>query len=136
MSNLYLLRFAAIVKTLYIFIVVIVKSEIINESIIKNLIIPSGNFTQFRISGFGIGDEGLDDDLARVTIEMKFNSTFEPYWSGWFDHQLNDIKVDEALSKNLHKEKLKTTQRLKSFDLMVFSNNEDYICYIEAVNLL
>ena len=94
----------------FILIISIVSSEILNESIIKNLIIPTGNFTQFRISGLGIGDEALEDELARVTIEMTFNSSL--------DYTSTSIK------------------QKKSFDLMVFSDYLDYICYVEAVNLL
>jgi hypothetical protein len=57
-----------------------------------------------------LGDEAVDDDLVNVNLNMRIES---------------DI--------------MKNTKGFKSkwkFDLMVFNNNFDYECYIEAVNLL
>ena len=34
-----------------------------------------GNYTQFRVSGFGMGDDSLEDDLARVHLTMNFQAT-------------------------------------------------------------
>lgn len=70
-----------------------------------------GNYTQFRISGSGYGDDSLEDDLARVLIDL-------------------DIKSDILRKgKSLMKQKW-------TFDLMVFRNQSDYLCYIEAVSLM
>ena len=33
-----------------------------------------GNYTQFRISGSGYGDDSLEDDLARVLIDLDIKS--------------------------------------------------------------
>ena len=44
--------------------------EIINVSQIDNLAIPMGNYTQFRVAGYGYGDDTLEDDLAKVKITL------------------------------------------------------------------
>lgn len=89
----------------------IVKSEIINHSTMENLSVDQGNYTQFRISGFGYGDDQLEDDLAQVRLELSF-----------YTNPTN--KIRPSLNNN------------KIFDIFVFSKKSDYLCYIEAVNLL
>lgn len=87
-----------------------VEAKITNVSSVKNLIVPYNHYSQFRISGSGLGDEAIDDDLAVVELSLKIQSD---------------------VMKNLKGFKSQWT-----FDIMVFSNNLDYECYIEAVNLL
>lgn len=47
-------------------------AEIINESTVRNLVIPHGNYTQVRLSGFGYGDESLDSDISKVEMKATF----------------------------------------------------------------
>ena len=88
-----------------------ISAEIVNHSVMENLNVDQGNYTQFRISGFGYGDDQLEDDLAQVRLELSF-----------FTNPTN--KIRPALNNN------------KIFDIFVFSKKSDYLCYIEAVNLL
>ena len=46
--------------------IIAVEAKITNESKINNLIVPYNHYSQFRISGSGLGDEAIDDDLALV----------------------------------------------------------------------
>ena len=39
-------------------------AEIVNHSTMENMSVDQGNYTQFRIAGFGYGDDQLEDDLA------------------------------------------------------------------------
>ena len=94
-------------------LVIVGQATIINRSTIDNLQVTMGNYTQFRISGSGFGDDALEDDLARVLIDL-------------------DIKSDI-----LRKKKGKSLMNQKwTFDLMIFRDQMDYLCYIEAVSLM
>jgi hypothetical protein len=62
------------------------------------------------LSGFGYGDESLENGISQVKMEMTFNTD---------------------LARALNENKKKHT-----FDLMVFDNTEDYLCYVEAVHML
>ena len=85
--------------------------EIINRSVIDNLSIPMGNYTQFRLSGFGYGDDTLEDDLARVKLSLDI---------------LGDVAANKIAPFNTK----------WTFDVMIFTNHHDYLCYIEAVSLM
>mmetsp|Transcript_17700 Transcript_17700/g.29938 ORF Transcript_17700/g.29938 Transcript_17700/m.29938 type:complete len:261 (-) Transcript_17700:333-1115(-) len=74
------------------------------------MVVPRGNYTQIRVSGFGYGDESLENDISQVEMSLGFASDME---------------------KNLDRKK-----KILSFDLMVFENTDDYLCYVEAVHLL
>ena len=45
-------------------LLLIVNAEIINNSAIRNMIIPRGNYTQIRVSGFGFGDDSLENQIS------------------------------------------------------------------------
>lgn len=62
------------------------------------------------MSGFGYGDESLENDISMVEMELGFASD---------------------MTQNLDEKK-----RILKFDLMVFDNTDDYLCYVEAVHLL
>ena len=85
--------------------------EIINWSTVDNLAIPMGNYTQFRVAGYGYGDDTLEDDLAKVKITL-------------------DIVGDVAANK------ISPFNTKWTFDVMLFTNTRDYLCYIEAVALM
>jgi hypothetical protein len=72
--------------------------------------VPRGNYTQIRYSGFGYGDDSLENDISQVAVDFSFATD---------------------LSKNMDNMKSGIT-----FDLMIFTNTEDYLCYVEAVHLL
>lgn len=63
-----------------------------------------------RISGFGYGDESLENDISQVELKIDFGID------------------NERMLDNKHKK--------FSFDLMIFESTEDYLCYVEAVHLL
>ena len=79
---------------------------------VDNLQVTMGNYTQFRISGSGYGDDALEDDLARILVDL-------------------DIKSDI-----LRKSKKSILKQKYTFDLMIFKDQRDYLCYIEAVSLM
>ena len=87
-----------------------VEAAIINKSKVNNVVVPYNHYSQLRISGSGLGDEAIDDGLALVQLTLRIQSD---------------------VMKNL-----KGFKSSWSFDVMVFSSNFDYECYIEAVNLL
>ena len=92
----------------------ICQCSIVNQSTLNNIQVPMGNYTQFRISGFGMGDDALEDDLAKVSVLMNFEGT----------------KANQPNSKsNQYGRKI-------SFDILVFDKNKDYLCYIEAIALM
>ena len=55
-------------------LVIVGQATIINRSTIDNLQVTMGNYTQFRISGSGFGDDALEDDLARVLVDLDIKS--------------------------------------------------------------
>ena len=62
------------------------------------------------MSGFGYGDESLENGISQVKMDIQF-----------------ETDLARALNENKKKH---------TFDLMVFDNTEDYLCYVEAVHLL
>ena len=70
-----------------------------------------GNYTQFRISGSGYGDDALEGDLARVKLAIDI---------------LGDVAANRASPFDTK----------WTFDYMVFTKTSDYLCYIEAVALM
>lgn len=73
--------------------------------------IQADEYSQFRISGIGDRDEGLEDAITNINIYSNFT--------------LND-----------YEEKRKKKDLPPSMDVFVFSNVQDYYCYIEAVSLM
>lgn len=63
-----------------------------------------------RIAGFGYGDDSLENDIAQVQVGIKFSS----------DVEKNAKKLQSGLT----------------FDLIIFKDEKDYLCYVEAVELL
>ena len=51
-----------------------VRAEINNFSKVKNMVVPKGNYTQIRISGFGYGDDSLENDISQVGIDFLFKT--------------------------------------------------------------
>ena len=45
-------------------ILCLIRAEIENFSKVKNMVVPKGNYTQIRISGFGYGDDSLENDIS------------------------------------------------------------------------
>jgi len=43
---------------------VFVSAEIVNHMKVENLVVPRGNYTQIRMSGFGYGDSSLENDIS------------------------------------------------------------------------
>ena len=62
------------------------------------------------MSGFGYGDESLENEISQVKAFVNFTS--------------NVARSMEESKKRFN------------FDLFVFSDTEDYLCYVEAVHLL
>lgn len=63
-----------------------------------------------RIAGFGYGDDSLENNIAQVQVGIKFSS----------DVEKNAKKMQSGIT----------------FDLLVFKDEKDYLCYVEAVELL
>lgn len=74
------------------------------------MIIPRGNYTQVRLAGYGYGDETLEDDISKVDMNVHIG-----------------IDMDKTLEKR---------NKQVTFDLIIFRNVDDYLCYVEAVHLL
>lgn len=62
------------------------------------------------MSGFGYGDESLENGISQVKLDIQFNTD-----------------LARALNEN---------KRKHTFDLLVFDDVADYLCYVEAVHLL
>jgi len=41
------------------------------------MIIPKGNYTQVRLSGFGYGDASLENDISMVAVDFSFSTDVE-----------------------------------------------------------
>ena len=72
--------------------------------------VHDGTYTQFRLSGFGYGDESLENEISQVKAFVNFTSNL--------------------------KEEFDDKKKRFNFDLFVFSDTDDYLCYVEAVHLL
>lgn len=90
----------------------LVKGEILNHQQTLNLTIQADEYSQFRISGVGDRDEGLEDAITNVNINSNFT--------------LRDWDAEDRKKKEVP----------PTMDVFVFSNVQDYYCYIEAVSLL
>jgi len=81
-------------------------AEVTHTSKATNLKIPKGSFTQFRLSG-----EGLNDDNLRADITQTMHSI-----------TVEGVPADSHYGK----------MYADSFDVFIFTREEDYNCYIEA----
>ena len=80
------------------------------------LLVPYGNYTTFRIHGFGIGgDQRItvndeDDDVQESNLEMGAeNVQFDISFYSWHDYDL--------------------IRKFRGFDLLLLENERDYACY-------
>jgi len=78
----------------------VVDCRLENHFTVSNLVVHDGTYTQFRLSGFGYGDESLENEISQVKAFVNFTS-------------------------NLTKEMEENKKRF-NFDLFVFSEPEDY----------
>lgn len=62
-----------------------------------------------RVSGSGFGDDSIESDISKVEFSFSIKS---------------------------HLENKKEIRTKVSFDLIIFSNEKDYLCYVEAVHML
>lgn len=90
-----------------------VRAEINNEGIVRHLTIPRGEYLQFRLSGFGYGDEAIEDDIAKVTMNVN-------------------ISVAQEVPDHLRDSAVADYQQL--IDIFVFEHSDDYICYVQKVH--
>lgn len=63
-----------------------------------------------RVSGFGYGDDSLENEISQVSTDFGFSSDVE--------------------------QNLQSFRSVITFDLLLFDNTEDYLCYVEAVHML
>ena len=67
-----ILRLVVIIS---LFLLATTQARITNKSSVKNLVLPYNTYSQFRISGSGLGDEAIDDDLANVKLSIKITKS-------------------------------------------------------------
>lgn len=90
----------------------VIQGEILNHAQTLNLTIQENEYSQFRVSGVGNRDEGLEDAITNVNIYSNIT--------------LNDYYQDERKKKD----------GPPTMDVFIFNDVNDYYCYIEAVSLL